>query len=90
VQVSRNKFDALADLGSASSKAPRAQEKTAAKAAARKGKRGNPDYVQLNGYVLKDTRRKVNAALAELEEDYSDLLEHLLREWLKSPKPPRA
>ena len=49
-----------------------------------KGKRENPDFVQANAYIPKKLRRAVEHALLDIEQDYSTLVEDLLRQWLKS------
>lgn len=56
----------------------------AATAPRRKGKRTNTDYVQISAYIRNATHKKVKAVLIFDEEsgDFSDLLEHLLQEWL--------
>lgn len=50
-----------------------------------RGKRNHPDYCQANAYVPKKLRRAVERALLDMEGlDYSDLVEDLLRKWLRS------
>lgn len=49
------------------------------------GKRNHPDYCQANAYLPKSVRKAVERALLDIEgKDYSDLVEELLRKWLKS------
>ena len=52
------------------------------------GKRNDPEYDQTTAYVRKDTYKAVRIALIEdgEERDYSELVEELLRNWLKSRK----
>ena len=51
-----------------------------------KGKRSNPDYEQVSAYIRKETYKGVKIALLQQSEgkDFSDLVEELLAEWLKS------
>ncbi len=46
------------------------------------GKRGDPDYRQVSAYVRKDTHQKVKMALLEVDREFSELVEELLRDWL--------
>lgn len=50
------------------------------------GKRNDPEFDQTTAYVRKDTYKAVRIALIQEgeERDYSELVEELLREWLKS------
>ncbi len=49
------------------------------------GKRSDPDYTQITAYIRKDTRRAIKQELATSEDqDFSELIEELLGEWLKS------
>lgn len=47
-----------------------------------KGKRSNPDYEQVTAYIRRDTHRNVKRALLDKEQDFSDLVESLLAQWL--------
>ena len=47
-----------------------------------KGKRSNPDYEQVTAYIRRDTHRSVKRALLDKEQDFSDLVESLLVQWL--------
>lgn len=51
------------------------------------GKRSNPDYTQVSAWVRKDTYRRVTDRLYVKEDrrEFSDLIQALLVEWLKSP-----
>ena len=51
------------------------------------GKRDNKaEYTQAAAYVRRDVHRRVKAALVAEEREYSELVEELLVEWLKSRK----
>ena len=62
------------------------EEKTTSKKGRPKGKRSNPDYEQVSAYIKKETYRKVKIALLEQgkEQDFSELVEGLLNEWLSN------
>ena len=48
------------------------------------GKRSHPDYEQVSAYIRKETHRAVKLALLEDGgEDFSDLVEKQLIQWLK-------
>lgn len=49
------------------------------------GKRSDPDYFQSAVYIKKETHRQAKIALLQQNdfEDYSDLVEHLLSQWIK-------
>lgn len=51
-----------------------------------RGKRSDPDYEQVSAYIRKETYRKVKISLLEAEEkqDFSDLVEALLSDWLSN------
>ena len=46
------------------------------------GKRSNADYRQVSAYIRKDTHRKVKMALLEEDQEFSELVGRLLKEWL--------
>jgi hypothetical protein len=50
----------------------------------RGGKRSDPDFVQITAYIRQDTHKAAKVALLEqdLDQDFSELLESLLRDWL--------
>lgn len=52
----------------------------------RTGKRSDPDYEQTTAYVRRDTYRDIKIALLQEDQarDYSDLVEELLEQWLRS------
>jgi hypothetical protein len=52
------------------------------------GKRSDPDYVQTTAYIRGETYKAVKIALIEEDEgrEYSELVEELLANWLKSRK----
>lgn len=54
-----------------------------------RGKRSNPDYEQVTAYIKKKTYKETKIALLEQEEveNFSDLVEKLLSEWLSTQKP---
>jgi hypothetical protein len=49
------------------------------------GKRSDDDYVQTTAYIHKDRHKNVKIALLKLGngQDFSDLVDDLLAEWLK-------
>jgi hypothetical protein len=50
------------------------------------GKRSDSEFVQTTAYIHKDTHRNVKIALLKLgaDQDFSELVDGLLAEWLKS------
>lgn len=48
-------------------------------------KSANPDYTQVMSYIPKQTHRQVKMALLQQEQkqDFSELVESLLQQWLK-------
>ena len=54
-----------------------------------RGKRSHPDYEQVTAYIKKKTYKETKIALLEQEEveDFSELVEKLLSEWLSTQKP---
>lgn len=48
-----------------------------------RAKHSDPDYKQMSVYIHKDVRGKVKARLFEQDEEFSTLVETLLRDWLK-------
>ena len=53
-----------------------------------RGKRSHPDYEQVTAYIKKKTYKETKIALLEQEEveDFSELVEKLLSEWLSTQK----
>lgn len=53
-----------------------------------KGKRSNPDFEQVTAYVRSQTYRQTKIALLQQSEleDFSELVEELLTEWLSTQK----
>ena len=51
------------------------------------GKKSNPEWEQLNVYIRRDTKRRLNVKLAELGKlrQTSDLVDALLVHWLNNP-----
>ena len=49
-----------------------------------RAKHSNPDFVQMSVYVHKEVRNHVKARLFERGEEFSGLVESLLRDWLKA------
>ena len=47
-----------------------------------KGKRSNPDYIQVTCYIKKGTHKSVKRGLFEIEKEFSELVEELLQKWL--------
>ncbi len=50
----------------------------------RTGKRSNPDYTQITAYIKKNTHEDVMRKIYKRQE-FSELLEELLTDWLKKP-----
>ena len=50
-----------------------------------RAKHSDPNYRQMSVYIHKEVRSKVKARLFEEEGEFSELVETLLREWLKKP-----
>ncbi len=51
----------------------------------RTGKRSNPEYRQVSAWVRRDTYDRVTRRLfLDERREFSDLVESLLREWLRS------
>lgn len=49
------------------------------------GKRSHPDFEQITAYIRKDTHHAVKVALLNNgRKEFSELVEVLLRQWLKS------
>jgi hypothetical protein len=48
------------------------------------GKRGNPEYEQVTAYIPKELYKRVKIRLLETTDDahFSDLVEHLLTNWV--------
>jgi hypothetical protein len=49
-----------------------------------KGKRSNPEYTQVIGYIRKETYKQVRRELLDDEREFSELIQQLLEEWLQS------
>ena len=48
------------------------------------GKRSHPDFEQITAYIRRDTHRAVKIALLKNgRQEFSELVEDLLRHWLK-------
>ena len=54
-----------------------------------KGKRSDPNYEQVTAYIKKETYRQIKIALLQQEDvqDFSELVEKLLAEFLSTQKP---
>lgn len=50
------------------------------------GKRSDPNYITALAYVRKDTYDEVRNLLFPERREYSDLIQELLEQWLKSKK----
>lgn len=48
------------------------------------GKRSNPNYVQIAGYITKPTYRAVKIKCINEDKEISEVLQILLDQWLKS------
>lgn len=51
-----------------------------------RAKHSNPNYKQMSVYIHKEVRSNVKARLFHEEGEFSELVETLLREWLKKPR----
>ena len=53
-----------------------------------RGKRSNPDFEQVTAYIRSKTYRDVKIAILQQSEidDFSELVEELLNEWLSTQK----
>jgi hypothetical protein len=53
-----------------------------------KGKRSDPDFEQVTAYIRKETYRQTKITLlsSDGEQDFSELIESLLTEWLSTQK----
>jgi len=47
-----------------------------------KGKRSDPNYVQVGAYIPRDLDKQVKLKLIESDREFSDLVADLLRNWL--------
>ena len=65
---------------------PRSAEAKIAAESHRRGKSGDPNYLQHSMYLRKDTHKRVKRRLEDMEtgEDVSDLVQKLLEQWLKT------
>jgi hypothetical protein len=48
-----------------------------------KGKRSNPDYVQVGAHIPKELHKQVRRRLFDEERDMGDLMTELLQEWMR-------
>jgi len=48
------------------------------------GKRSHPDFEQITAYIRKDTHHAVKIELLNNGKEFSELVEELLGQWLKS------
>lgn len=48
------------------------------------GKRSNPDFEQVTAYIRRNTYRQVKIALVHEGREFSELVETLLADWVKS------
>ncbi len=77
--------DALNVMKQARTSKPLAKKSTpqSAEAPARAGgKKHDPNYTQVNGYVSRDLYKRVRLALIEDETELGELMERLLSQWL--------
>ena len=60
--------------------------KTKNKSGRPRGKRSNPDYEQVTAYIKRETYKQTKIALLQQEkiDDFSELIEQLLNEWLNT------
>lgn len=66
-------------------KPPPAPEGTATGGKTRVGKRNDPDYDQVTAYIRKETHKRAKIALLEQpdKQEFSELVEQLLTQWLE-------
>jgi hypothetical protein len=67
-------------------KAPKKTAPVKRKPGRPRAKHSDPDYKQMSVYVHQDVRNKVKARLFEQGGEFSELVESLLRGWLKKPQ----
>ena len=84
-----SKFDGILSVKSDGEVKPKAKQTNATKIKAvdkqeskRIGKRSHPDYTQITAYIKKNTHEDVMRKIYKRQE-FSELLEELLIEWLK-------
>lgn len=79
--MSKNKFaDLLGEVGIAPDAAPPELPPAPPKV----GKRSDPAYRQISTYVRSDLYRNVRRELLLDDRDFSDLIDELLAEWLRT------
>lgn len=78
--------ESTATIGQTDNKAIAPQTKT--KRGRPKGKRSDPDFEQVTAYIRSKTYRQTKIALLQQDEleDFSELIEKLLTEWLSTQK----
>jgi hypothetical protein len=81
--TNRSKFKGLFDARQQPSDEPakRGRGRPAGNAG---GKRDDAEFTQASAYVPRELHKKVKAALALEEKEYSELVAELLDKWLKS------
>jgi hypothetical protein len=84
--VSRSKFDALKGAGKA--KESKHREAGVVRSARATGKRSDPNYTKVLGYVRRDTYSDVTVELARMKAkgekvEFSELLQEWMEQWLK-------
>ena len=79
--MSREKRNFGALLGPNPNAAP--EDNVAVTSGRQKGKRSNPDYVQVGAHIPKELHKQVKRRLFDAERDMGDLLTELLQEWIR-------
>lgn len=80
-----SKFDSFFDAATAApTKTAKGKSPTKTRAAQKRlAKRDDPDYKQALAYIRADTHKRIKVALAEDGDEFSELIEKLLNEWLQ-------
>ncbi len=79
--MSREKRNFGARLGPNPNAAP--EDRVPVSSGRQKGKRSNPEYVQVGAHIPKELHRQVKRRLFDAERDMGDLLTELLQEWIR-------
>ncbi|MDQ3749799.1 MAG: hypothetical protein M3367_12445 [Acidobacteriota bacterium] len=84
-----SKFDGILSVKSDAKNMPKTAKasvyQTNREALKRVGKRSNPDYTQITAYIRKNTHEEVMRKIYK-QQEFSELLEELLTDWLKNSK----
>lgn len=79
--MSKSKFSGI--LNEARNTSPVLPEKPAIQKPTKKaGRRSDPEYMQANSYIPKALHRKVKIQLLQDDQEFSELIEKLLTNWI--------